>query len=54
MYVWPQNLLDHVEDGLVFPQPDVVVRYRHRLKCDILGVLEKRVWTPDLGEPLDG
>ncbi len=47
------NSLDHVEYGLVLPQPDVVVGYGHGLEGDALCVLEEGVGAPDLGQPLD-
>jgi hypothetical protein len=42
------NLLDHVEDRFVFVEPDVVIGNCHRLKGDLLCVLEKGVRPPDL------
>jgi hypothetical protein len=45
-------LLDHVEDGLVFVQPHVVVRYRHRLKGYRFGIFEKRVGPPHVLQPV--
>ena len=47
-------LLDHVEDGGIVVQPQVVVGYGHSLEGDLLGVLEEGVRPPDAMEPLDG
>lgn len=41
-----EDSLDHVEDALVFVQPNVVVRDGDVLESDFLGVLEERVGTP--------
>ena len=45
------NILDHVENLLCPVEPDIVVRYGHRLEGDLLGILEVRVRTPDSVEP---
>ena len=47
-------LLYHVENRLVLPQPDVMVRYGHLLKVHALGVLEEGVWPPDFVQPFGG
>ena len=44
------HLLDHVENRLVFPQPDVMIGNCHPLKCNTLRVLEKRVGSPAIKE----
>jgi hypothetical protein len=41
------NLLDHIKDGSVLVEPNIVVRDGHGLECDLLGVFEKRIWTPN-------
>ena len=46
--------LDHVEDGVVEVQPEVVVGDSHGLEGDLLGVLEERVGPPDVAQPRDG
>ncbi|GIY03701.1 uncharacterized protein CDAR_526941 [Caerostris darwini] len=48
------SLLDHVENGFVAVQPDVMVGYRHFLESDPLGVLEERIGSPHLLEPANG
>ena len=35
------NLLDHIENGLVLVEPDVMIRYCHGLKSDTLGIFEE-------------
>lgn len=35
------SLLDHVENGLVLPEPNVVVGDRHRLESDAFGILKE-------------
>ena len=47
------NLLDHVQDGFVFPQPYVVVWNGHGLEGNVFGILEEGIGTPDFGQPLD-
>lgn len=49
-----QDSLDHVEDGDIPVQPDVVIGDGHLLKGDLLGVLEIGVGLPDVVEPGDG
>ena len=46
-------LLDHIEDGFVFPQPYVVVWNGHGLEGNVFGILEEGIGTPDFGQPLD-
>ena len=45
------NLLDHVEDGFIFVEPDVVVGDGDVLECDLFGVLEEGVGSPHLPQP---
>ena len=46
--------LDHVEDGLVVMEPDVVVRDCHLLEGDLFGVFEVGVGLPNVVGPGDG
>lgn len=46
--------LDHVEDALVFVQPNVVVRDGDVLESDFFRVLEERVRAPHRVEPRRG
>lgn len=52
--VQEMGLLDHVKNGFVLPQPNVMVRDCHGLKRDVFRVLEKGVWPPDVVQPFDG
>jgi len=47
-----EGQLDHVEYRLVLVQPHVVIGYGHRLKGHRFGVLEKRIWTPHILQPV--
>lgn len=47
-----QPSLDHVQNGLVFVEPHVVVGYRHGLKDDGLGVLEEGIGPPHVFQPV--
>jgi hypothetical protein len=47
------DLLDHVEDGFVLVEPDVVVGHCHLLEGDLFGIFEERVGPPHELEPTD-
>jgi hypothetical protein len=47
------DLLDHVEDGFVLVEPDVVVGHGHLLEGDLFGVFEERVGPPHELKPTD-
>ena len=49
-----ENLLHHVKDFFRPIEPNIVVRDRHCLEGNLLGILEVGVWSPDPVEPLDG
>ena len=51
IYIHKCHLLDHVEDGVVEVQPEVVVWDGHGLEGDLLCVLEERVGPPDITQP---
>lgn len=44
--------LSHVEQRLVVIKPEIMVRYRHLVKGDLLGVLEEAVRPPDVVQPV--
>ena len=46
------HLLDHIKNGFVFVEPDIMVGDGHGLECDTLGILEEGVRSPDLCQPL--
>lgn len=46
-------VLDHVENRFVFVQPHVVIRNSHRLERYGFGIFEKRIWSPDIFQPID-
>ena len=48
------HLLDHVENGAIFVEPNVMIGYCHCLERDFLGIFEKTIWAPNEAEPLDG
>ena len=48
-----ENSLDHVENGAIFVEPNVMIGYCHSLERDFLGVFEKTIGSPNEAEPLD-
>jgi len=48
------DLLDHVKNRFIFPQPNVVVWDSHPLKSHTFGILEKRIWSPNFSQPFNG
>lgn len=48
----PQGQLDHVQNGLVLVEPHVMIRDRHGLESNRFGVLEERIRSPHILQPL--
>ena len=47
-------LLDHIENGRILVQPDVMVWNGHSLKSNGLCVFEKGIWSPNFLQPGHG
>lgn len=42
------NLLNHIKYRLVLIEPNVMIRNGHILECHVFGVLEERIWPPNM------